>query len=61
MKKKITLVDLSKDSKSLKLENKNFLIKGVTYIRSNLASVSNYKQIDHDIKKIKEAGFIFVN
>jgi len=57
IKKKFTLVDLNKDSKSLKLENKDFLIKGVTYVRSNLESVSNYKQIDHDIKKIKEAGF----
>ncbi len=55
--KSIAMVDLDKVGKSLRLNNENFTIKGVTYIRSSSESVSNYSRIEKDIKTIKDAGF----
>ena len=55
-RKTITIMDITKEGKKLFINNENFKIKGVTYIRS-LDANYNYQSIDNDIKKIKETGF----
>lgn len=57
LSKNIALVDIKKSERMLKVDGNDFLINGVTYIRSNLASISSFRKIELDIKKIKEAGF----
>ncbi|MBK7104066.1 MAG: hypothetical protein IPH62_02140 [Ignavibacteriae bacterium] len=55
--KSIALPNVKKSNKSLTIGENTFIIKGVTYIRSNIESVSSFKRIEKDIKAIKEAGF----
>ncbi len=55
--KSVAIINVKKSDKSLKVNDIDFIIKGVTYIRSNMESTSSYKRIEKDIKAIKEAGF----
>ncbi len=56
-KKKFSLYSFKKEKDKLFLNNKEFKIEGVTYIRSNEKSISNYNQIKNDLLKIKALGF----
>jgi len=56
-REKLSLFDFHKKKNKLLLNEKEFKINGVTYIRSNKNSIANYKQIRKDIIKIKELGF----
>ncbi|MEE9429614.1 MAG: sugar-binding domain-containing protein [Melioribacteraceae bacterium] len=56
-KKKLSLFDFKKKNGKLFLNENEFKINGVTYIRSNENSIANYAQIKKDITKIKELGF----
>ncbi|MCP5063039.1 MAG: hypothetical protein GY936_11330 [Ignavibacteriae bacterium] len=56
-KEKLSIFNFEKKGKKLKLNEKEFKINGVTYIRSNENSITNYKQIKRDITRIKELGF----
>jgi len=56
-REKLSLLDFKKQGKKLLLNDKEIKINGVTYIRSNKNSIANYKQIEQDIRRIKELGF----
>ncbi len=55
-RKQISLFNFSKNKNHLLLNNREFNIEGVTYIRSKENSVSNYKQIKNDLLQIKSLG-----
>lgn len=55
----VALYDLSYSNDDLLLNNKEYNLKGVTYIPSfdDFGSLASYSQMEKDIKIIKEAGF----
>ncbi len=55
-RKEITFLNFTKKAGKLFLNEKEFVIKGVSYIK-NSEFLSSYSTIENDIKKIKEAGF----
>ncbi|MBK8945522.1 MAG: hypothetical protein IPM32_09670 [Ignavibacteriae bacterium] len=56
-KRSIAITDVKKNNKSITVNGNDFIIRGVTYIRSNSESISSLRRIENDIRKIKEAGF----
>ena len=58
-KKTIVLYDLKSEKESFKLNNNDFVLKGVVYYPSNVnfGRLLTYDQMETDISLIKEAGF----
>jgi len=59
VKQKFSILSLSSTKEGIVLNNRNFQIKGVTYLPSfnERGEIAGYKEMEDDIRLIKETGF----